>query len=115
MARIFICDDDEIYATMVMEYLRTQGHKPVHAMDVNELKIMMEGTIPELVILDMQVGGGGGPSAVSLAMARLPIIICSGMPVEEQRKWFASVPNIRFLQKPVDLRVLGQALTELLG
>lgn len=115
MARIFICDDDEIFAAMVAEYLKTEGHKPLHALDVNELKIMMEASAPDLVILDMQVGGGGGPSAVSLAMARLPIIICSGMPVEEQRKWFASVPNIRFLQKPVDLGVLGRALTELLG
>lgn len=115
MARIFICDDDDIYAAMLMEFLRRRGHNPIHATDVNELRIMLEAGAPDLVILDMQVGGGGGPSAVSIAMARVPIIICSGMPVEQQRKWFSAVPNIRFLQKPLDLSALERTLTELLG
>lgn len=114
MARIVVCDDDRTYAGMVLEFLRTEGHKALHVLDVDELRMMLDGDRPDLVVLDMQMGGGGGPAAAKLLMGRCPIVICSGMSVEQQKKWFPGAPKMRYLQKPVNLEALRNAIRELL-
>ncbi len=112
--RILICDDDKVFADMIRAYLDYLGYGSLHCLDVNELRFFTGKHRPSLVILDMQIGGGGGSVAASILPASVPIIVVSGMPVEQQRAWFKDRAAIRFFQKPIDNKLLGEAVRELL-
>lgn len=113
-ARIVICDDDAFFSDMVRGFLDGMGYRAIHCLDINELRYLIEGNPPDLVILDMQIGGGGGPAGAALIPAAMPIIVVSGMPVEQQRVWFKNREAIRFFQKPLDIQALGKAVYDLL-
>lgn len=115
MARIVICDDDAAYCVMLGDFLKTLGHQSLVAKDVPAFRAMIEGLRPDLVVLDMQVPGGGGPAAAGIIPAGVPLIVSSGMPVPQQQQWFPPLTRIRFLQKPLDLDAMGQAVKELLA
>lgn len=115
MSRIVICDDDEAYSLMLGDFLKTLGHQTYRAKDVGSFRVVVEGLRPDLVVLDMQIPGGGGPAAAGAIPAGVPIIVSSGMPVAQQQQWFPPLTRIRFLQKPLDLDAMSQAVKELLA
>lgn len=115
MEPIFICDDDKVYAKMLGDYLDFLGYPSRHCQDVDDLRFFMRKVqSARLVILDMQMGGGGGPAAAAVIPTAIPIIVVSGMPVEQQRVWFEDRLAIRFFQKPVHVKILGEAVVEML-
>lgn len=119
-ARIAVCDDSAAVADFVREALEADGHTVFWAMDPVQLAVFVKDHVPQLFILDMQMPAGGGQAAAKHLRrqpecVRLPILIFSNMPVEYQAKVFADDEHVRFLQKPVDIRVLRQVVKEMLG
>jgi len=118
MADILMVEDDLEFYDMVAGFLRHQGHRLALAVDPAQLYTVMEGFSPDLVILDLQIPGGGAPFAQKVLDnargAGMPVLICSGMPVRYQREWFPESPLRRYMAKPVNLRELGNRVAELL-
>jgi CheY-like chemotaxis protein len=104
---------------MIQAFLESRGHTVKSAGDVLQLFRLVEGQTPDLLILDMKMPGGGGPGAVKFLAetprtVKTPIIILSVMPVDEQRKHFASVDHIRFFSKrSLELEELGAVVDAL--
>jgi hypothetical protein len=44
----------------------------------------------------------------------IPIIVCTGMPVEKAREWFSGMAKLAVFQKPPDLAALMAELSRLL-
>jgi CheY-like chemotaxis protein len=118
MARILVCDDDDAFAGVVSAYLEKAGHTVSRCVDVNQLATVLGHEHADLLILDMQMPGGGGPAASRLIAAgpkALPVVVCSGMPPAAQKAWFKDAPRARFVQKPVELETLRRHVDELLA
>lgn len=120
MARIVIVDDDTSFSGLLKQFLETRGHQILVAESVGVLQLRLREDRPDVVILDMQVPGGGAPSAAKLleqdaGLRKLPILFCSGMPVEQMQRWFPPQAGRRYQMKPVDLDSVGRLIGELLG
>lgn len=120
MATIVICDDDERFYEMLAEFLQSLGHEVFMAHEPSDLAMVLAARKPQVVFMDMQMPGGGGPEAMK-ALARFRelgeagLIFCSGMPVDKMKEWFPEGPRRRYLQKPVDLAAAKAFVEELLA
>lgn len=120
-ARILVCDDDPSYSKMVEDALVPEGYEVFLTPDTEQFISWVGAySAPDLFIIDFQMGGGGGPAAVrtlkaSPATNRVPILICSGMPLDQQRKWFADQPGLSFIKKPFKLAELEALVKSLLA
>jgi len=120
MAKILIVDDDAAFSEMLEAFFQNAGHQTARTNGPAGAAEAIKAGLPDLVVMDMQMPGGGAPAALNLMQAvpgaaGLPIIFCSGMPVEQVHRWFPAAPNRRFLPKPVDAKALVQQARELLG
>ena len=64
MALILICDDERDLREMLEEYLQKRGFEVVLAADATGLFAALEATPPDLVILDINMPGEDGLSAL---------------------------------------------------
>lgn len=109
-----VVDDDLNVCEMLTELLRGSGHQVNFALDPGHLYTQLKGFEPELLILDMQMPGGGGPYAKKVVdnapgLKGVKILFHSNMPAERMKEWFPEAPNHRYAVKGLslfDLKVL---------
>lgn len=104
MAKILIVDDDPGVGGMMHELLTRAGHEVRRAEDPSQMYAMTRDFVPELVIMDMQMPGGGAPFAQKVIdaderLSNTKILYHSNMPVEHVKSWFSEGPKRRFLHK----------------
>ena len=113
MARILICDDDEQFLHMVSSYLEAKGHVVSTCADAGQLAAILSHESADLLIVDMQMPAGGGPAVAQFLRSKAGdtpnVLVVSGMPVPLQAQWFQGL-KATFLEKPVDLRRLNDAV-----
>lgn len=120
MANILIADDDDVFGRGLEEFFLALGHQVERVLDAQALAIVITKTRFDLVVMDVQMPGGGAPAALKRlaaekATAEVPVFAISGMPEERMREWFTERPDVRFFRKPVKLPELKIAVEELLG
>lgn len=119
MADILVCDDDDDFADMMIHYLKSLGHTAGRCYDAVAVASALLKKRPDLLICDVEMPGGGGIATTrflkSIGAEELPIIVCSGLPIEEQKGFFSGLKRITFFQKPVDLDRLAKTVTEFLA
>ncbi len=120
MARVLITEDDLDLAKAMIVVLSAAGHQVDLAADPVAFASCVNKKLPNLLILDMQTPGGGAPHLKTIfenmpAIAQLPAIFCTGMPVDMVQRWFPASPRRRYLRKPADLEVLKALVAELLA
>jgi CheY-like chemotaxis protein len=118
--RILVVDDDKAFIDTVAVVLKADGHRVTRAEDGIQFSKSLASDKPDLIILDIQMPGGGGPQAVRAlqatpATASIPVVFCSGMPVDEMIAWFPETPSRRYLRKPIDLKLLRACIDELIS
>lgn len=119
MLNAIIADDDEVYCMVVRDFLADRGYQSTIVHSSGHLRTLLLTLKPELLILDMQMPGGGGPAALSsfleMGVTTMPIIICSGMPIEHQEKWARNngLLNFRCQQKPLNFPKLSSMIDAL--
>ncbi len=120
MADILVVEDDRAFFELVADFLEDSGHRAACAESADEFLAAVDARSPQLVIMDMQFPGGGAPYAAKLvarrpALARVPVIFCSAMPMDEVKRWFPEHPLRRYHPKPVDFDAMRRQVEELLG
>jgi len=120
MATIAIVDDDENISLMLKDFLERKGFKVWLALDPSQFSVLLKDNKPDLVIMDIQMPGGNGITAVknlrkSPDTKDIPVIILSAMPLTLQRQWLADTTSgVRHLEKPADLMRLLKDVNEML-
>lgn len=118
MADILVCDDDDDFADMLMRYLKSLGHAAERCHDAVAVASQLLKKRPDMLVCDIEMPGGGGIATTrflkSIGADSLPIIVCSGLPLEEQKGFFSGLKRIAFFQKPVDLDAFERTLREFL-
>ena len=65
MSRILVGDDNELIRSLIMELLESEGYEVREAVDTGDVLEQISRTEPDLLILDVQMPGGGGIEAIN--------------------------------------------------
>jgi PAS domain S-box-containing protein len=102
---ILLVDDDDDIRLLVTRMLRAQGHRvEVVTGGKQAIERLFQGTPPDLVIMDQNMPGMDGVTALSeirKTHPTLPVLISSGQPDIQEWECFRS-PHVALLNKPFD-------------
>lgn len=116
--RLMLVDDDVEFRDAAGQALRTQGFQVCEAGSGERAMDLIPMDNPDLVILDLRMGGMDGITTLSLIRRKnpeLPVLILTGNGNREQNLAGAQLGILDFLLKPVDMKILGARIRELVG
>jgi DNA-binding response OmpR family regulator len=107
--RVLIVEDDERLRQMISTYLSRVGYSVEQAEDGAAALAAMRASIPNAVLLDLQMPRMNGPEFLSACrddprLATVPVVVYSGAPADEVTA--EQLGARAYLMKPVDLDVL---------
>lgn len=108
MTKILICDDEAALREMVSEYLGERGFEVLQAGTADELRAVLEGETPALVLLDIRMPKEDGLSALRWLRKEtdLPVIMLTAAAGTVDRVVGLELGADDYLGKPVDPREL---------
>jgi CheY-like chemotaxis protein len=124
MAHILLVDDDQDIIEMNKTVLEQRGHDVTVAYSAAEARKAVEGRQPDAAVLDVMMEdmtvGFDLARHLHAQMPRLPMIMLTGIrremtlsfSFEPDETW---LPVSKFLEKPVNPRVLAEELEKLLA
>ena len=115
MARILIVEDNLLNRLLVHDILELRGHEVVEAATVDEARLALSASRPDLLVLDVQIPGGGGEAVIREVRRRgdmdhLPIIAVTSLAMPGDRERLLSIGFQGYLSKPIDTRTFGAAI-----
>lgn len=119
IAKILIVDDDPTIRLVLGNFLRNLHHQVLEATDGAQGFQLAEKEMPHLIIMDIVMPGlYGSTTAQKLheywRTSKIPIIILSAFSEEPVRALIRENSNIRFVQKPFDIKALYKLVEEML-
>lgn len=105
---ILVCDDETDLREMLQEYLQKRGYSVRLAGDADELRAEVEAATPDLVILDVNMPGEDGLSALRRLRGEsdLPVVMLTAAGETIDKIVGLEMGADDYLGKPVDLREL---------
>lgn len=112
---ILIVDDDPAFSSMIAEYLKDRGHRPVTAEDGEEMRAAMDREEIDLVLLDLVLPKEDGVALTQYirSNSNVGIIILSGKGDMADRVLTLELGADDYLQKPFELRELSARINSL--
>ena len=115
MARILIVEDNPLNRLLVHDILELRGHEVMEAATVDEARGALSAVRPDLVLLDVQIPGGGGEAVIREVRARadlanLPVVAVTSLAMPGDRERLLSIGFQGYLSKPIDTRTFGPAI-----
>ena len=106
--RVLICDDEPRLREMVAEYLSERGYDVLEAGKVQELGRVRDADSPHLILLDINMPGGDGLTALREMRVHsdVPVIMLTAAGDVVDRIIGLEMGADDYLGKPVDLREL---------
>jgi CheY-like chemotaxis protein len=116
---ILIADDHEEMRHLVVELLESQGYEVRQAVDTQEVMDEVARAKPDLLILDVNMPGGGGVEALrsirgDAELAEMPVLVLSGS-VDLATDWPAEIGADAHLPKPFPIDDLHSTVRSLLA
>jgi len=116
--KILVIEDNMMLAETYVDLLRSSGYDVLEVASTGEEAIMTaESNRPDLVLMDIGLRGsmdGIETSKVITESIEVPVVFIAGVNDGASMERMASIPNHRFLVKPVDFKVLERTVRELL-
>lgn len=114
-ARILVVEDNSLNRLLVHDLLELRGHAVVEAATVGEACSLLARERPDLLLLDVQIPGGGGEAVIREVrqhahLADLPIIAVTSLAMPGDRERLLSIGFQGYLSKPIDTRTFGAAI-----
>ena len=119
-ARILIVEDNPLNRLLVHDILELRGHEVIEAATVDEARRALAERRPDLLLLDVQIPGGGGEAVIRDVRARpglidLPIVAVTSLAMPGDRERLLSIGFQGYLSKPIDTRTFGPSIETYLG
>jgi CheY-like chemotaxis protein len=119
MSRILVGDDNEQMRRLIVELLLADGHEVSEASDTGQVLEHVSQARPELIILDVQMPGGGGIEALRAirsdpASGAVPVLLLSGS-VDLEVDVASKVGADAQLPKPFQIGEFREAVASLLA
>jgi CheY-like chemotaxis protein len=114
-ARILIVEDNPLNRLLIHDILELRGHEVLEAATVDEARRALASVRPDLLLLDVQIPGGGGEAIIREVRSRadlndLPIIAVTSLAMPGDRERLLSIGFQGYLSKPIDTRTFGAAI-----
>lgn len=115
-ANILVCDDEAEVREMLAEYLGKRGFRVSAAANATELRAAMEKSLPDLIVLDINMPGEDGLSVLRSFKAgeAPPVIMLTAAGDVVDRVVGLEMGADDYLGKPVDLRELAARIKAVL-
>lgn len=106
--QILVCDDEPHLREMVAEYLSERGYAVLEASSAADLKTRLETAQPDLIVLDVNMPGTDGLTALRelRATSEVPVIMLTAASEVIDRVIGLEMGADDYVGKPVDLREL---------
>jgi CheY-like chemotaxis protein len=114
-ARILIVEDNQLNRLLIHDILELRGHEVLEAATVDEARRALASVRPDLLLLDVQIPGGGGEAIIREVRSRaelndLPIVAVTSLAMPGDRERLLSIGFQGYLSKPIDTRTFGAAI-----
>jgi len=114
-ARILIVEDNPLNRLLIHDLLELRGHEVIEAATVDEARDALAAMRPDLLLLDVQIPGGGGEAIIREVRKRddlsdLPIIAVTSLAMPGDRERLLSIGFQGYLSKPIDTRTFGASI-----
>jgi CheY-like chemotaxis protein len=114
-ARILIVEDNPLNRLLIHDLLELRGHEVKEAATVDEARAVLAVFRPDLLLLDVQIPGGGGEAIIREVRKRaelhdLPIVAVTSLAMPGDRERLLSIGFHGYLSKPIDTRTFGAAI-----
>ena len=114
-ARILIVEDNPLNRLLIHDLLELRGHAVLEAATVDEARALLAAERPDLLLLDVQIPGGGGEAVIREVrrrreLAGLPIVAVTSLAMPGDRERLLSIGFHGYLSKPIDTRTFGLAI-----
>ena len=112
MSSILVVEDNPMNRILVRDILSRRGHEVTEATNVQEGRERLATAIPDLVLLDIQIPGGGGEVLLlqiraEPRLARVPVIAFTAYAMRGDRERFLATGFDGYISKPIDTRKFG--------
>jgi len=117
MRTVLLADDNRECRDSLARMLKRWGCRFLPAVDVAEALMLLEKTLVDLAILDLDMPLGGGLSVlqrIRVNQPGLPVLMLTGSATRESLLRAYAAGAYGFLPKPVSVDLLRQMLAELL-
>jgi CheY-like chemotaxis protein len=114
-ARILIVEDNPLNRLLIHDLLELRGHEIVEAATVAEALAVLAVERPDLLLLDVQIPGGGAEAVIREVQQRpeladIPIVAVTSLAMPGDRERLLSIGFQGYLSKPIDTRTFGAAI-----
>jgi len=114
-ALILVVEDNPLNRLLVHDILELRGHEVLEAATVDEARRALAERRPDLLLLDVQIPGGGGEAVIREVRGRadladLPIVAVTSLAMPGDRERLLSIGFQGYLSKPIDTRTFGPAV-----
>ncbi len=111
-ARILIVEDNALNRLLLQDLLELRGHEVVEAATVDEARRALDAGRLDLLLLDVQIPGGGAEAVIRHARARagfaeIPIVAVTSLAMPGDRERLLGSGFQGYLSKPIDTRTFG--------
>jgi CheY-like chemotaxis protein len=111
-ARILVVEDNPLNLTLVRDILEFRGHQVDSATTVDDGWLHLLTTRPDLVLLDIQIPGGGGEALLRqirghATLSGLPVLAVTALAMDGDRQRLLSAGFDGYVSKPIDTRGFG--------
>jgi DNA-binding response OmpR family regulator len=116
MATVLVVDDEPIVREVVVRYLAREGHRTLEASDGNAARGLIEGSEPDLVVLDVMLPGTDGLELCRWIRGRseLPVIMLTARGEEADRIVGLELGADDYVTKPFSPRELAARVRSVL-
>jgi CheY-like chemotaxis protein len=111
-ARVLIVEDNALNRLLLHDLLELRGHEVVEAATVDEARRALDAGRLDLLLLDVQIPGGGAEAVIRHARARAefaetPIVAVTSLAMPGDRERLLGSGFQGYLSKPIDTRTFG--------
>ena len=119
-ARILIVEDNPLNRLLFHDILQLRGHEVLEAATVDEARAVLSEHTPDLLLLDVQIPGGGGEAVIRWMrkrreLAAVPIVAVTSLAMPGDRERLLGIGFQGYLSKPIDTRTFGAAIEAFLA
>lgn len=118
-ARILLVEDNAINRQLAFDILEHAGFEVIEAANVDEGRAQLRERRPHLVVMDIQIPGGGGERLLreiraDAHTAALPVVAVTAFAMDGDRERLLAAGFDGYLSKPIDTRTFAATIASVL-
>lgn len=115
MSRVLLVEDHVMNRLLVREILENRGHEIVDAHNVLEARLRLNEPPFNVVLLDIQIPGGGGVAVLDYIratphLAKLPVVAVTAQAMAGDRERLLATGFDGYVSKPIDTKTFGETV-----